>query len=176
MCKLLCAVNRFQGLVLDLQRQSARQVTCAIYRTWTVNTTQGALSSGNNIKNLPICGLLQSAGKYQGHQFILPSYCHTFSNKMADNKYACDYAKLGTSGCKKCKQKLAKGELRIAKLSANPFGDGDMKIYHHPKCIFETFIRARASTKIIESLDDIEGHEKLEDEDKDLINGLIKGK
>ena len=35
---------------------------------------------------------------------------------MADNRYAADYAKVGTSSCKKCKQKLEKGSFRIAKV------------------------------------------------------------
>ncbi len=55
------------------------------------------------------------------------------------------------AGCKKCKQKIPKGAVRIAKVTANPFNDeGDMKLYHHPACIFETFKKARATTKIIE--------------------------
>ena len=46
---------------------------------------------------------------------------------------------------------MQKGEVRIAKITANPFSDeGDMKNYHHPACIFQTFVKARPSTKIIE--------------------------
>ena len=37
--------------------------------------------------------------------------------KMAENRYSADYAKVGTSSCKKCKQKLEKGSFRIAKVS-----------------------------------------------------------
>ena len=96
---------------------------------------------------------------------------------MAENRYACDYAKVGTASCKKCKQKLAKGTLRIAKVVTNPFTDsgGDMKMYHHPACIFETFVRAKATTRIIESIDDIENNEILTDEDKKMLQGLIDG-
>ena len=55
------------------------------------------------------------------------------------------------AGCKKCKQKIEKGEVRIAKITASPFSDdGEMKNYHHPACMFETFKKARATTKIIE--------------------------
>lgn len=97
---------------------------------------------------------------------------------MADNKFVCDYAKRGTASCKKCKQKIDKTLLRIAKVVPNPFGDGEgeMKQWFHPACIFETFQRARATTKIIQSLDDIEGSGDLKPEDKDLINKLITGK
>lgn len=95
---------------------------------------------------------------------------------MASNRFACDYARLGTSSCKKCKQKLEKGGLRLAKVTANPFtdGEGDMKQYFHSKCLFETFLKARSTTKVIEEPDDVEGFQDLKDEDKELINELIK--
>ncbi|XP_064610448.1 DNA ligase 3-like [Liolophura sinensis] len=102
--------------------------------------------------------------------------CNIFNFTMAENKFIIGYAKLGTSSCKKCKQKIAKQSLRIGKVVPNPFGDGggDMKQWHHPACIFETFKRARASTKIIEEPDDLEGFTDLQDEDKKLVNKLIK--
>ncbi|GFO42469.1 DNA ligase [Plakobranchus ocellatus] len=94
---------------------------------------------------------------------------------MADNKYIVGYAKLGTSSCKKCKQKIEKGSLRIGKVTPNPFSDdgGDMKQWFHPSCIFETFVRARATTKKIEDPDDVEGFEDLTPEDKEVIKDLI---
>ena len=97
---------------------------------------------------------------------------------MAENKFAADYAKMGTSGCKKCKQKLPKGSFRIAKVVSNPFSEegGDMKQYHHPRCIFETFVRARSTTKIIEDPSDLNGYEELQDDDKQLVKDLIKGR
>ena len=60
---------------------------------------------------------------------------------------------------------------------SNPFSDegGDMKQWYHPQCIFETFKRARATTKKIEEPDDLEGFTEIEQSDKDLINKLIKG-
>ena len=96
---------------------------------------------------------------------------------MAENKYMVGYAKLGTSSCKKCKQKIDKGALRIAKLVSNPFSDdaGEMKQWFHPQCIFESFQRARATTKKIEEPDDVEGFTDLQQEDKDRILKLIKG-
>ena len=95
---------------------------------------------------------------------------------MTENKFAADYAKR-IAGCKKCKSKIEKGELRVAKVVPNFFhdGEGEMKQYHHPACLFETFIRARAGTKIIEEADDIQGFTDLKQEDKDLLNQLIKG-
>lgn len=38
------------------------------------------------------------------------------STEMAEARFECGYAKLGTSTCKKCKQKIEKGTLRIAKV------------------------------------------------------------
>lgn len=52
---------------------------------------------------------------------------------------------------------------------------GDMKQYHHPHCLFETFLRARATTRIIQDPDDIHGYEDLTDEDQKMINDLIDG-
>lgn len=116
---------------------------------------------------------------------LKPNYCSKYTVdlvtndiffKMAENKYLTGYAKLGTSSCKKCKQKIEKGALRIAKLVSNPFSEdaGDMKQWFHPDCIFETFIRARATTKKIEEPDDLEGFADLEQDDKDSILKLIK--
>ena len=93
---------------------------------------------------------------------------------MSDNKFCVDYAKR-QAGCKKCKQKIEKGEIRIAKITASPFSDdGEMKNYHHPACIFETFKKARATTKIIEDPSDLDGWEDVKQEDKEAIMKLIK--
>lgn len=50
-----------------------------------------------------------------------------------------------------------------------------MKQWFHPDCVFETFLRARATTKKIEDPDDLEGFADLEQEDKNTILKLIKG-
>ena len=53
------------------------------------------------------------------HLPFIPYICQrraSVSDSMTDNKYSCDYARLGTSSCKKCKQKLEKGGLRLAKV------------------------------------------------------------
>jgi hypothetical protein len=52
-----------------------------------------------------------------------PGLPDTYIYKMAENRYLTGYAKLGTSSCKKCKQKIDKGALRIAKLVSNPFSE-----------------------------------------------------
>jgi len=94
---------------------------------------------------------------------------------MGENRFSVDYAKLGTSACKKCKAKITKGEIRIAKITPSPFSEGDtMKIYHHVPCIFETFLHARATTKIIESSTDLDGWFNISPADREIILDQIK--
>uniref|UniRef100_A0A8C7Z2W9 DNA ligase n=1 Tax=Oryzias sinensis TaxID=183150 RepID=A0A8C7Z2W9_9TELE len=92
--------------------------------------------------------------------------------EMADQRFLVEYAKRGTAGCKKCKDKIQKGIVRIGKIVPNPFSEsaGEMKEWYHVKCIFEKLERARATTKKIEDITDLEGWEELQDEDKELIN------
>uniref|UniRef100_A0AAR2JJT1 DNA ligase n=1 Tax=Pygocentrus nattereri TaxID=42514 RepID=A0AAR2JJT1_PYGNA len=91
---------------------------------------------------------------------------------MAEQRYCVEYAKRGTAGCKKCKDKIMKGLVRIGKIVPNPFSEsaGEMKEWYHVKCIFEKLERARATTKKIDDITDLEGWEELQDEDKGLIN------
>ncbi|XP_034762928.2 DNA ligase 3 isoform X2 [Acipenser ruthenus] len=94
---------------------------------------------------------------------------------MAEQRFCVEYAKRGTAGCKKCKDKIMKGLVRIGKVVPNPFTEsgGDMKEWYHVKCIFEKFEKARATTKKIEDITDLEGWEELQDEEKELINKHI---
>lgn len=91
---------------------------------------------------------------------------------MAEQRFMVEYAKRGTAGCKKCKDKIQKGVVRIGKIVPNPFSEsaGEMKEWYHVKCMFEKLERARATTKKIEDITDLEGWEELQDEDKELIN------
>jgi DNA ligase 3 len=94
---------------------------------------------------------------------------------MTDNRFAIDYAKLGTSTCKKCKSKIGKGEIRIAKITASPFSEGDtMKVYHHVPCMFDTFLHARATTKIIDSSTDLDVYANISQADRQSILDQIK--
>lgn len=96
---------------------------------------------------------------------------------MAEQRFLVEYAKRGTAGCKKCKDKIQKGIVRIGKIVPNPFSEsaGEMKEWYHVKCIFEKLERARATTKKIEDITDLEGWEELQDEDKELINKHVSG-
>lgn len=95
--------------------------------------------------------------------------------EMAEQRFCVDYAKRGTAGCKKCKEKIVKGVCRIGKVVPNPFSEsgGDMKEWYHIKCIFEKLERARATTKKIEDLTELEGWEELEDNEKEQISQHI---
>ena len=88
-----------------------------------------------------------------------------------------EYARSARSNCKKCKRQIEKDCCRIGKITANPFSDdgGDMKVWFHHSCMFESLRRARATTKKIESPADLEGFSSINDEDKEEIKKLIKG-
>ena len=95
---------------------------------------------------------------------------------MSDVKFFVDYSKR-LSKCKKCKLEIAKGDVRLAKLMPNFFGgDDEMKQYYHIKCLFETFQRARATTRKIESADDIEDFKSIKEDDKKLILSCIEAR
>ncbi|XP_072501034.1 DNA ligase 3 isoform X2 [Notamacropus eugenii] len=99
----------------------------------------------------------------------------TSASEMAEQRFCVDYAKRSTAGCKKCKEKIVKGVCRIGKVVPNPFSEsgGDMKEWYHIKCMFEKLERARATTKKIEDLTELEGWEELQDPEKDQINEHI---
>ncbi|XP_073521073.1 DNA ligase 3 [Phyllobates terribilis] len=100
------------------------------------------------------------------------SSCHS----MAEQRYCIEYAKRGTAGCKKCKEKIGKGLVRIGKIVPNPFSEsaGDMKEWYHVKCMFEKLERVRATTKKIDDLTELEGWQELQDPEKELINQHVK--
>uniref|UniRef100_A0AAX7TIR8 DNA ligase n=1 Tax=Astatotilapia calliptera TaxID=8154 RepID=A0AAX7TIR8_ASTCA len=99
-------------------------------------------------------------------------FTRKISPDMADQRFLVEYAKRGTAGCKKCKDKIQKGIVRIGKVVPNPFSEsaGEMKEWYHVKCIFEKLERARATTKKIEDITELEGWEELQDADKEIIN------
>ncbi|XP_048822618.1 DNA ligase 3 [Lagopus muta] len=107
--------------------------------------------------------------------YAWPCRACTAAGDMAEQRYCVDYAKRGTAGCKKCKEKIVKGMVRIGKIVPNPFTEsgGDMKEWYHVKCMFEKLEKARATTKKIEDITDLEGWEELQDGEKELITNLI---
>ena len=94
-----------------------------------------------------------------------------------DKPFLVEYAAQGRAKCKTCKQQIEKSVTRIGKLVSNPFSEdgGMMKQWYHVSCIFDALSRARATTKKIESTDDLGGFENLKDDDQSKILSLIKG-
>ena len=101
-------------------------------------------------------------------------------NIMADSgekPFLVEYAPQGRAKCKTCKQQIGKSSTRIGKLVSNPFSEdgGMMKQWYHVPCIFDALSRARATTKKIDSTDDLDGFGNLKDDDQARIVSLIKG-
>ncbi|KAG6465347.1 hypothetical protein O3G_MSEX015090 [Manduca sexta] len=81
-----------------------------------------------------------------------------------------DRAKGGRANCKGCKTSCASGELRIAKLVASPYGEGQqMKSWHHVDCFINVLLKQRPATKRVDSIDDIGNWGALSKEDQELI-------
>ena len=100
---------------------------------------------------------------------------------MADSEgekpFLVEYAPQGRAKCKTCKQQIEKSSTRIGKLVSNPFSEdgGMMKQWYHVPCIFDALTRARATTKKIDSAEDLDGFGNLKDDDQAKIVSLIKG-
>lgn len=99
------------------------------------------------------------------------------NEEAADEKLFCaERAKSGRAKCKKCKNTIDVGALRLAKLVVNPFGTGKMKAWHHLPCLFEVFKRQRVTTPKIEKIDDIGGFELLSFDDiEEILTYLTDG-
>ncbi|KAH1028379.1 DNA ligase 3 isoform X2 [Dendroctonus ponderosae] len=95
-------------------------------------------------------------------------------NEQEERIFELELAKNGRAGCKKCKQKCLQGVLRIAKITANPFGEGKMKNWHHINCLFEIFKKQRSTTKRIENEDDIIGFNAISSDEQNSIRDQIQ--
>lgn len=81
-----------------------------------------------------------------------------------------DRAKQGRATCKGCKQNCPSGELRLAKLVASPYGEGqNMKSWHHVDCFMNVLLKQRPTTKRVDSIDDIGNWDTLNKEDQEFI-------
>ena len=96
---------------------------------------------------------------------------------MSDATYQVEYSKTDRASCKdtKCKTKIGKGVLRIGKETASPFGDDTMLNWYHASCAFRALTRAKSTTKKIEEMDDLVGHEGINSTDKKYLARLIAG-
>ncbi len=55
---------------------------------------------------------------------------------MDQKDFVAEYAKSGRAACKKCKDLISQGSLRIAHMVQSPFFDGRMPVWHHFNCFF----------------------------------------
>ncbi|XP_046850595.1 DNA ligase 3-like isoform X2 [Xenia sp. Carnegie-2017] len=95
--------------------------------------------------------------------------------KMGEPRFFAEYAKQGRAKCKTCKEKIEKNYLRVGRLVANHFSNdgGMMKEWYHTKCMFDKLSRARSTTERIETTQDLEGFDILENSDQKLIEKYI---
>merc|ERR1719271_1651833 len=109
------------------------------------------------------------------------------------HKWKVDYAPRGGGGRAQCRDKdcleradqggvrtIEKGCLRIARrvlMEQDSDGNGGTVhlMWHHARCIFNTFLRARKNTRTIESELDMEGFDELKHEDKEMLRRIIDG-
>lgn len=78
-----------------------------------------------------------------------------------EKNFVAEKSKSNRAKCKKCKEVLNQGSLRIAKVMPNPFGEGKMMAWHHPQCLIAVFSKQRASTAKITCVNDIGGWNEL---------------
>ena len=122
-----------------------------VWRSFSTNkiTTLSRLSNINSTILVPVvkrcCSNWSITQSHSVPIFVFKTCVRFAPNKalqltMSDARYCIEYAKTGRSSCKKCKQAIDKGLGRIGKITANPFSDdgGEMKVWYHTKCMFET--------------------------------------
>jgi len=96
---------------------------------------------------------------------------------MADATYSIEYAKSNRSTCKGTKEKIEKDALRIAKITLSDRGGGDpiqMSAWYLPVPFFQMMKRMRKGSKIVESTFDLAGFDDLKEEDRQLIEKMVK--
>jgi len=108
-------------------------------------------------------------------------------------KWRVDYAARGGGGRAQCRdtdclerhnqggvRTIEKGCLRIARrvlMEQDRDGSGGSvtHMWHHARCIFNVFLRARKATRNIESEFDIDGFEQLTHEDQEMLRRVVDG-
>jgi len=109
-------------------------------------------------------------------------------NDQQQYKWKVEYAGRGGAGKAMCRdsdclerhrqdgvRSIEKGELRIGRRVLLDKESKVVMMWHHARCIFNTFLRSRKNTRVIESPEDLEGFEKVEPEDQDFLRRIIAG-
>lgn len=138
----------------------------------------------------PTAGAAESVNA-KGDKGDMPSNMMEGPNGQRMLKWKTDYAGGHQAQCRdpQCLERLEaggsrvikKGMLRIGRRVLNDKGfgaDGDaqmMMMWYHGRCIFNSFLRARKTTRTIQGEHDIEGFGNLHDDDKNLVRRMIEG-
>ncbi|KAJ8410210.1 hypothetical protein AAFF_G00201910 [Aldrovandia affinis] len=88
------------------------------------------------------------------------------ADSQDDKLYKAEYAKSGRASCKKCKENIAKGSLRMAIMVQSPMFDGKVPHWHHFSCFW---LRAA-----VQSFVDISGFSDLRWEDQEKVKKAIE--
>eukprot|EP01090_Pellita_catalonica_P010768 TRINITY_DN22210_c0_g1_i1.p1 TRINITY_DN22210_c0_g1~~TRINITY_DN22210_c0_g1_i1.p1 ORF type:complete len:302 (-),score=86.10 TRINITY_DN22210_c0_g1_i1:11-916(-) len=101
-------------------------------------------------------------------------------NMVTPGDFVIEYSPSNRAVCRHsgCKEKIAKSDVRVGKVVKNHFGDGNTAGFqwYHMKCVFAYFVRARASTPVINSADDAKGLSDLKAADQKKFAKLLKRK
>eukprot|EP01029_Cantina_marsupialis_P010698 TRINITY_DN242_c1_g1_i1.p1 TRINITY_DN242_c1_g1~~TRINITY_DN242_c1_g1_i1.p1 ORF type:complete len:1451 (+),score=678.48 TRINITY_DN242_c1_g1_i1:158-4510(+) len=84
--------------------------------------------------------------------------------------FTCEYAKSNRSSCKHCRDKISKGELRLARMVQSPHFDGKIPQWNHKTCFFIKSFRGMTR------LDMLHGIDNIQQEDIDWISSQIDKK
>ena len=88
------------------------------------------------------------------------------------------YAPSGKAKCKFCKKIIAKGSLKLMKLTPNPWdaegGFNNLELNYHPDHFFQQMLKARKKTKVPISITDFIGFKKLKRKDQNIVKRLLK--
>jgi hypothetical protein len=104
---------------------------------------------------------------------INPVY-HPFYKEGVDNfVYSVEHAPSGRATCLFCKEKIEKGELRLARHQDNAFGDGSMAKYFHVDHAFKAFLKARCKSTHI-TWDKLGNTRILSDAEKQMLYSKIQ--
>lgn len=83
--------------------------------------------------------------------------CAGAGTNVVNKNFGIEHAISGQAKCRKCKETIAMGEIRMFKLVFNAKFKKFIKYYFHVDCMFKLFANAKIASNVIVKLDDIEG-------------------
>lgn len=93
-------------------------------------------------------------------------------------RYSVGHAPSGAATCMGCKQKIAKGELRVGRSQPNPFdaegGATDFTKFAHVDHAFDVFLRSKCASRVPLSARDLAGFDALPAGDKRRVLAALR--